>query len=224
MESPTSWLQKWKKNEIFENIQAVGLDPKDFDLEVGDVEVRINLKWSGSCFIIGGGPSQYVGCYVIGDSPAWPFEVYSWQAVIERISRWLKEAKRDLETPDLWAELRQDAELFRSISSDGSDNSPFSPDEQKAIATQLRELVEHATRRHSLTETQVQILEAKINYLVKAVGRIGKSIGATPSLGRSLVSSSPRRECSITSAPCSFWEGALEVQPALSPALPPTCQ
>jgi hypothetical protein len=26
-------MQKWKKNEIFEAIQAVGLDPKEFDLE-----------------------------------------------------------------------------------------------------------------------------------------------------------------------------------------------
>jgi hypothetical protein len=30
MESPTPPLQKWQRNDIFEAIQAVGLDPRDF--------------------------------------------------------------------------------------------------------------------------------------------------------------------------------------------------
>jgi hypothetical protein len=55
MGSPTSWLCKLKKNQIFKVIQEAGLDPRDFDLEDGDVEVRIKRKWSKSCFTIGGG-------------------------------------------------------------------------------------------------------------------------------------------------------------------------
>jgi hypothetical protein len=32
MESPTSWLFKLKRNQIFEAIQEAGLDPRDFEL------------------------------------------------------------------------------------------------------------------------------------------------------------------------------------------------
>ena len=45
-------LQKLHKNEIFGAIQAVGLDPKEFDLEEYDDQVRIKHKWSKSYFIV----------------------------------------------------------------------------------------------------------------------------------------------------------------------------
>ena len=31
--SPTPLLRKWQKNKIFEAIQAVGFDPREFDLD-----------------------------------------------------------------------------------------------------------------------------------------------------------------------------------------------
>jgi hypothetical protein len=63
--SPSPLLPKWKKNEIFKAIQAVGLNPKEFDL-VGDddVEVLLKHKWSKSYFIIGGNAMHYVGRFV----------------------------------------------------------------------------------------------------------------------------------------------------------------
>jgi hypothetical protein len=84
--------------------RLLGLDPKEFDLEDAGGEVRIKHKWSTSCFTLGADPTHYVGRYVVGDGPDWPFEAYSWQAIIPRISRWLGEVKGDRETPDLWAE------------------------------------------------------------------------------------------------------------------------
>ena len=92
-------------------------------------------------FIAGGGPGHHVGCYVVRDAPAWPFEAYSWQALITRISRWLEEVKHDLEIPDLWAELQREAELIGTSFDDISENPPFTLDEQKEIAERLQELV-----------------------------------------------------------------------------------
>jgi hypothetical protein len=138
MGSPTSWLSKLKKNEIFEAIQEAGLDPRDFDLEDGDVEVRIKPKWSKSCFIIGGDPAPYVGHSVVGDGPDWSFKEYSWQSLIRRISRWLEDVKRDLETPDLWVELQREAELLGANFDDVTGNTPFTPEEQNEIAGRLR--------------------------------------------------------------------------------------
>jgi hypothetical protein len=68
-ESPTPLLQKWQRNDLFEAIQAVGLDPRDFDPADTGTEVQIKHKRSESTFIIGGGPGRYVGRYVVGDDP-----------------------------------------------------------------------------------------------------------------------------------------------------------
>ena len=67
-----SRLQKWQTNQIFKAIQAVGLDPKGFDLENNDAEVSIKHKWSVSYFSIVPDPSHYVGRRVGGHGMDWP--------------------------------------------------------------------------------------------------------------------------------------------------------
>jgi hypothetical protein len=187
-------MQKWKKNEIFEAIQAVGLDPKEFDLEDADGEVRIKHKWSTSCFTLGDDPSHYVGRYVVGDGPDRPFEAYSWQAIIPRISRWLGGVKGELETPDLWVELERDARLFFGATSDDlAANTPFTPEEQTEIAARLQTLAEHARRTYSLSAAQMQALDAKLDYLVNASRRLGRKDWQRLCWGRSLFTSSRHR-------------------------------
>jgi hypothetical protein len=167
-------LQKRKKNEIFKTIQAVGLDPIEFDLEDNQIEVRIKHKSSESCFMIGGDPSHYVGRYLVGDGPEWPFDEYSWQPVIPRIRVWLEQVRSDLATPDLWAELQRETKLFRAYSDHTIDNTPFTQVEQKEIASTLRELVEYARHTYSLSEEQMRVLDAKTDYLIDATGRLGR--------------------------------------------------
>jgi hypothetical protein len=173
-ESPTPLLQKWHRNVLFESIQAVGLDPRDFDLADCGTEVQIKHKWSESIFIIGGGPGGYVGRSVVGDGPGWPYDAYSWQSLTTRVSRWLNEVKRDLETPDLWAELRREVHLLAVGSNEVTENTLFTQDEQKQIAEQLRGLAKHVSDASSLSEAQKQILNEKIDYLVDGSRRLGR--------------------------------------------------
>ena len=91
-----------------------------------------------------------------------------------RVSTWLNEVKRDLEIPDLWAELRREAELLGGASNAVDENTPFTPEQQKEIAGRLQELVEYARRTYSLSEPEMQILSAKVDYLVGAADRIGR--------------------------------------------------
>jgi hypothetical protein len=169
-----SRLPKWKKNEIFKAIQEVGLDPKEFDLKNNDSEVRIQHKWSMSCFTVVPDPSHYVGSRVVGDGVDWPIDLYSWESLIERIRSWLEDVKRDLEMPDLWAELQRDAQLLFGAPSDDTENTPFTPDEQNDIAARLQALAEHARRTYSLSAAQMRTLEAKLDYLADAARRLGR--------------------------------------------------
>jgi hypothetical protein len=174
MGSSNPFLRKYQTNQIVESIQEVGLRPIDFDLVNEDIEARIRHKWSESCFFIGGTVGHYVARYVVGDGPDWPFEAYSWQALIPRIRAWLAEVKVDVETPDLWAELQREASLLGVNSDYISGNTPFTPQEQKLIAERLQEFAKNARLKLSLSEAQTRAVDAKLDYLVEAAGRHGR--------------------------------------------------
>ena len=170
-----SLLNKVTKNAIFEAIEAGGLHPKEFDLQDDDVEVRLKYNWSASCFTIRSEGAKFVGRSVAGDFWDMPFEVYSWEAVTQRISGWLDYVKLDLNTPDLWAELHRDNQLLVGATSDDvTGNTGFTPDEQNEIATRLQTLAEDARRTYSLSAEQVRVLDAKLAYLVNAARRLGR--------------------------------------------------
>jgi hypothetical protein len=169
------WLQRFKKNDIIETIQAVGLDPKDFDRENGAVEVRIKHRWSASCFTIGGYLTRFVGRDVVGDVWDMPFEAYSWPTVMQRMRGWLNYVKIYHNTRDLWAELERDGQLLLGATFDEvTDNTPFTADEQNEIAARLQELAEDARRTYSLSAEQMRALEAKVDYLITATRRLGR--------------------------------------------------
>jgi hypothetical protein len=167
-------LQKFQKNEIFKAIQTVGLDPGQFDLIDSESEVRIKHKWSVSCFVVSRESGYYVGRSLVGDGVVWPTNPSSWQTLIARVSRWLEEVKQDLDTPDLWAELKREGELLGAGSSVVTENTPFTADEQKEIARRLDEAAKHVRETHLLSMAQMQSLDEKIDYLVKASGRLGR--------------------------------------------------
>jgi hypothetical protein len=171
---PTSQLNKWKRNRIVEAIQTVGLDPRQFDLEDDDGQVRIKHKWSPSCFFIRSNGMHYDVSYVVGDGIEWPVSAYSWQTIPTRICSWLEEVKRDLETPDLWAEIQREVRLLGTASDDVTENTPFTPDEQSEIAARLQALAEHAQQTYSLSATQMRALDVKLDYLVNAARRLGR--------------------------------------------------
>jgi hypothetical protein len=172
--APAPLLQKWHTNDIYKAIETAGLDPRQFDLNDSGVEVRVKHKWTESCFIIGGNLGHFVGRYVFGNSIDWPYEAYSWDAMLPRVQRWLQFVKHDLGTPDLWAELKREGELLRVGSNEVAENAPFTPEEQKAIAGRLDELAKYVRKTHSLSQVQMRPLEEKLDYLVDASGRLGR--------------------------------------------------
>jgi hypothetical protein len=167
-------LQKWQRNLIVETIQAVGLDPRQFDLEDNDSQVRIKHKWSPSCFSIRSAGASYDVTYVVGDGAEWPASAYSWQTIPGRIRIWLVDVKRDLETPDLWAELQREARLLDVTSDDATENTPFTPDEQSEILARLQALGGDVRRTYSLSAEQIRALDVRLDYLANAARRLGR--------------------------------------------------
>jgi hypothetical protein len=54
------------------------------------------------------------------------------------------------------------------------DNSPFTPQEQKGIAERVAAIKADAQSRYRLTDQQMLVLEAKLDYVVEASKRMGR--------------------------------------------------
>jgi AcrR family transcriptional regulator len=168
-------LEKWKRNQVFKAIQAAGLAPEGFGWDGGADESCIRYQSSETYFVFGGVPGRYVARYVAGDAPVEEREALSWEAQMRHVERWLDAIKRDVEMPDLWAELRRETELLGAAADEAIENTPFTPDEREEIAERLQERRDYARRTYSLSEEQMRVLDAKLDHLVDATGRLGRT-------------------------------------------------
>jgi hypothetical protein len=167
-------LEKIWRNAIIQAVQAGGLDPRELDFDFGDTETRIAHRWSESHFILGGRWSNWQGSNVVGDAAPWPYREYVWSKVEQRVERWAAEVKKDLETPDLWAQLQREREIL-SRAPDAAENTPFTPDEQAEIVKHLDEIKEYVKNTHSLSQDQMVALEEGFKVLATATKRVGRN-------------------------------------------------
>jgi hypothetical protein len=172
---PIPILQKPERNAVLAAIQAIGLDPREFDLdESNPTEVKITHHRSDWSFVVRGGPGRYAGRYTIAEGLDRPYEIFSWDNFLPRIDDWLQSLKRDLDTPDLWAELRREAEWLRAGSDRVVENTLFTPEEQHHIARRLDNLANELNHTLSLSADQMQVLQKNIKYLVESSRRLGR--------------------------------------------------
>ncbi len=168
-------LEKYQRNAIFQEIVEAGLDPNECDLTEGAKEVNISHVPSRSYFILGGDALRYSGSYAVGGSTiSWPYEDFMWAKVPERVRRWAEEVKRDVDTPDLWAELQRKRVVLTGARYEAVENTLFTPAEQAQIAKQLREIKDYVRKTDLLSSQQMSRLEARLDEAAEASRRIGR--------------------------------------------------
>ena len=168
-------MEKWQRNKIYKAVVAGGLDPRECTFDYGDAEARITHVPSASYLLLEGDITEYTAKAVVGESEKWPGGLRTfWIEVEQRVQGWAKEVKEDVDTPDLWAELQREREVLTGARYDEVENTPFNSDEQAAIAVHLRQTKEYVTRTYSLSDTQILHLEAKLDDIAAAAGRMGR--------------------------------------------------
>jgi hypothetical protein len=167
-------LQKWQQNDIISAIKVAGIDPTGFDLDNTSTLFLMKHKKSGSYITISRNGASYAGDRVVGDGYKMPYTAGSWATVASRAEVWAQEVKRDLDTPDLWAELQRDAKFLEAVSAGGADNVPFTPQEQEQIAARLKVLANDLGKKFSLTGNQVKALNGKFDELIEDTRRLGR--------------------------------------------------
>jgi hypothetical protein len=182
------FLEKWQRNAIFKAITETELNPRDFELENETDEARIRVRGSKSIFVVGRDRSaSYRVSKAVGEGPLVGYEANSWDGVLHPpLSVWLSEVKRDLETPDLWAEIGKQP---LSAMMEGEANKPFSEEEQEQIAEVMAEVKQQARETYALPAKQMRLLEAKLDYLIEAaphsrrIDWLNTAIGAVAGAG-----------------------------------------
>jgi len=143
------WLRKWQRNEIFEAVRVAGLSPQEFDWHDTDNGDALRHRPSGAYFIFGGIAGDHASLYSAGDAPEESRSNRSHRALMQQVGLWLAEIKRDIDMPDLWAQLQSEAALLDAVSDDAIENTPFTFAEQEDISRQLRELRDYTSRTYS---------------------------------------------------------------------------
>lgn len=168
-------LEKIFRNPIIETVETGGLAPSECTFDFNDDGgCRITHTPSGSTFVVEGPFGRHTTTAVVGDGAPQQLEAFIWPTVVERVERWARDVKRDVDTPDLWAELQREREILTGTRYEEVGNTPFTSDELAEIAEQLQQIKEYVSTRYALSEAQMLHLEAKLDDIAAAAGRMGR--------------------------------------------------
>lgn len=99
---------------------------------------------------------------------------YEIDSVTPFITEWAEEARVTFDTPDLWVQMRRSRELIVAVQRADFSNAPFTEDEQRQIAVQLRAARNDIAEKFKLTGEQIERLEERFNEAEEASKHMGR--------------------------------------------------
>lgn len=95
----------------------------------------------------------------------------SWAVQADLFTHWLDYLKREIEAPDYWSSISQEARVLEAATSTDTVNTPFTAQEKVYIISGLSEIRQFLLSSHKLDP---ELIEARLNYLVEASERVGR--------------------------------------------------
>lgn len=167
-------LKRSEKNELLKLVAGSPLRSDDFRLAQDDHSTVVNHPASESSFSIS--KDWAVSLSTISKiGNAQNVDLHdTWSSVKLTFGRWLDDVKAELETPDLWEELRRGSELISESARSDLANTPFTVPEQEQISAQLKEIRTQVAELCSLTEEQSARMEERFDQAEDASRRLGR--------------------------------------------------
>jgi hypothetical protein len=169
-------LAKSQRNALWRALEVAGLCLGDFSYSPlpWEDEAKISHTPSRSIFLICRKGDRFSFTSQVGNDPAAPLtSTKDFENIVEWVGVWGSEASEWMETPDLWKSV-PDAAIVPGDLTPESDNSQFTPDEQAAISTRMREIREAVKKTYELTAEQSAKLDEKFEDAEKASRRMGR--------------------------------------------------
>ena len=176
-------LTRRQRNDIFEVLQAKGVDPAHCELTTSGqtplgertlVEIRHvptnsifelaeNRGWDGRS----GKPTFR---WNIQDGPisgGW-HQYTDWEDVLSQLQHWAGEVKYVAAVPDLWEGLQRAPEILAAVHRPEIRSSPFTPNEQAEIASRIDEVKQLVRSQFQLTSEQLATIDDRLDYSKEA--------------------------------------------------------
>lgn len=185
MAHPTdATLTKIQKNQILQLILQYGPPPNDFQWTESEQEEWSELdRWTYRVSVLTHRPSGYFcvfGAHTITTCPGLCKKIEqfrhenNWRKKETACGKWLVIVKQETDAPDLWATIGQEKALSTAASSVRLDNRPFSPAEEKLIATKLDEIKAYLLEGQEFAAEQAETIEREFSYLKESAERMGR--------------------------------------------------
>ena len=175
-----SRLLKTQRNEVFEVIKHVELDPSSFYWEARAAKSEsyeiLNFKDHFS----------YFGFLIIKKNFRWeyrPGEVYEietggdrstdWSDILVSVYKWLTNIKNEIDEPDLWANLANTSDSLWDSTNPINENSHFSDSEQLIIQGGIKEIRSFILKTNT-TDEEMRLVGNKLDYLIESSKKVGR--------------------------------------------------
>lgn len=181
---PHTAVSTTRRNNILNAIQEIGLNPGDFDwTQEPTVATQVGAgREPYTVDVLRYRPTDHTFMFDVKlpQGSWWPIydpgpegtprreHAGSWENVWIACVGWLNRVKAEHDAPDLWAALREQAEV---MTGDAVENTPFTPEEQLQIEATLTEAKEYARANLSLEPEQLERIESQLDYLIEAAQR-----------------------------------------------------
>jgi hypothetical protein len=170
-------LTRQECSELFKAVEDGGLDPGQCELVnlAHRPWVTISHRLSSNRVGIRRIDKQLFG-FLRGRSPGVAFECaigngksLRWPAILDSVSQWSSE----IAAHDIWAELSAISIPITGSAHRNIPNTPFTVEQQTAIAHRIEDVKTQARENPELTAEQISGIEQKLDELVAASKRVG---------------------------------------------------
>jgi hypothetical protein len=107
----------------------------------------------------------------------------SWHYARLEIEEWVTALAREVNEPDLWVTVATESQLIESVGMPQTENLPFDAAERQRIQLCLIEIREYLASTQSLSEGQLETVNARLAYLEGASERLGRKDWMVIALG-----------------------------------------
>lgn len=196
-------LRKNQRNELFDILEKLGFDPKN-DFSVDVVKAFVNYPYSTvkeqrlvltliskDRYQFNLGPVELSkACFKGYFCSPGPENLQhrnnqwlDWKGVVTHFGAWAQNLAAELKHPDFWQTGSETKRIVESATRDDIENTPFSPEEQKALHQKLDEIKNYVLATHNLSEEQAETLTKRFDYLKDSATRVGRKDWVVIALG-----------------------------------------
>ena len=166
-----------QRNEVFETLGSMGVDPAECELLTLDDAYEIHHQPTGSMFGLRLGlPSAFVWQWRVTDgaNSGAPLGTGLWSLVIDQLGNWADEIQYVTTIPDYWQELQRNRDVITAVEALQLDNTPFVAAEQELIDNSIEAARRDVRERYSLPDKQLAAIEEKLDQLADASRTMGR--------------------------------------------------